>query len=806
MSDLDEKIFKLQGRLIKIIEHQEQFQREISEMRAELNLLKSQAKSIPIQQKPATPTENKEYIPPQQTIAPEPEKTHSPYQQTPSQKYEPIFERDYQPKAEPKFQSKFESKLHEKINLEKFIGEKLISIIGIIILIIGVAIFAIYAINNNWITPLMQIVAGYVVGIVLVGLAIKLKPKYLNFSAVLLSGGMAIMYFITFFAYTFYALINQPTAFVLMLIFTVFTVASALNYDRQVIAHIGLVGAYSIPFLLSNDSGNYAFLFSYIAVLNIGILAISVKKYWKPLFYSSYIVTWLIFSVWYSTKYTSESHFYLGFFFLTTFFLIFYLTFLAYKLVSKENIAVENVALILANSFIFYGFGYSMLNNREIFEHLLGMFTIANAAIHFAFAFTISRLNLATKDLVYLTAALVLTFVTIAVPIQIDGNFITLIWTAEAAILFWIGRTKQIPLFENYSYPLMFIAFVSLFNDWGTIYFNFFGKDITLFPVFNRFFAVGLFFVAAFAFIRILNRNKNYFSALPKELETVFNVVISAILLFAIYNIFRIEIGNYYDYQLVKTTVEITPKIPNLSNYSTKNDDLYYYNAIWQINYTMLFLAALSFINIARFKNALFGFSNLALNALIVIIYITVGLYVLGDLRRSYLLPANDDAFSHGIFNLLIRYVSYACFAALSLASFRYIKQEFLSKYIPENVLRVFFDLSFYFSVLVLASVELITLTEIFNYSDSLKLGLSILWGVYALFLIVLGIVLKEMYLRIFAIVLFTITLLKLFFYDIAELDTISKTIVFVSLGILLLIISFLYTKYKNLIFDEVKE
>ena len=47
-------------------------------------------------------------------------------------------------------------------------------------------------------------------------------------------------------------------------------------------------------------------------------------------------------------------------------------------------------------------------------------------------------------------------------------------------------------------------------------------------------------------------------------------------------------------------------------------------------------------------------------------------------------------------------------------------------------------------------------------------------------------------------IVLFAITLCKLFFYDIAQLHTIKKTVVFVSLGTLLLIISFLYHKYKN--------
>ncbi|MEP5635471.1 MAG: DUF2339 domain-containing protein, partial [Maribacter dokdonensis] len=89
--------------------------------------------------------------------------------------------------------------------------------------------------------------------------------------------------------------------------------------------------------------------------------------------------------------------------------------------------------------------------------------------------------------------------------------------------------------------------------------------------------------------------------------------------------------------------------------------------------------------------------------------------------------------------------------------------------------------------------------------NQSYKLGLSILWGVYALLLIALGIWKKKKYLRVGAIVLFSITLIKLFFYDNSSLNTIAKTIVFVSLGVLLLIISFLYNKYKHIISDEVK-
>lgn len=70
--------------------------------------------------------------------------------------------------------------------------------------------------------------------------------------------------------------------------------------------------------------------------------------------------------------------------------------------------------------------------------------------------------------------------------------------------------------------------------------------------------------------------------------------------------------------------------------------------------------------------------------------------------------------------------------------------------------------------------------------------------GIYALVLIILGISKDQKHLRIMAIVLFSFALLKLFFYDTEQLGTIGKTIVFVTLGVLLLMVSFLYNKYKN--------
>ncbi len=184
-------------------------------------------------------------------------------------------------------------------NLEKFIGENLINKIGILITILGVAIGAKYSIDNGLINPATRIIIGYVIGIGLLVFGMKLKTKYESYSSVLVSGAMSILYFITYLGYSLYDLFPQLMAFALMLVFTAFTVYAALNYKKQIIALLGLVGAYAVPFLLSTGSGRVDILFSYMAIINIGILVISLTQNWRTLFYSAFAMTWLIFCGWF---------------------------------------------------------------------------------------------------------------------------------------------------------------------------------------------------------------------------------------------------------------------------------------------------------------------------------------------------------------------------------------------------------------------------------------------------------------------------------------------------------------------------
>ena len=134
-----------------------------------------------------------------------------------------------------------------------------------------------------------------------------MKTKFEFFSATLVSGGLAIFYFVTFAAHSYYALFSQGIAFAGMVIITIGGVFAALVYDRQLIAHIGLVGAYAVPFLLGDPDGNAIVLFTYMLIINIGILILAFKKYSTLIYYVAVLFTWIIFFFWYSECYEPQS-------------------------------------------------------------------------------------------------------------------------------------------------------------------------------------------------------------------------------------------------------------------------------------------------------------------------------------------------------------------------------------------------------------------------------------------------------------------------------------------------------------------
>lgn len=359
-------------------------------------------------------------------------------------------------------------KLRDNFDWEKFIGENLIMKLGILIVLIGVAIGGKYALEHQLLSPTMRIIIGTLFGAALQGVAIKLKKEYKKLSAVLASGAMATLYFMTYFAYDFYGLIPMPVAFVLMTLITVATVWQACTYDMEVIAIIGLVAAYVIPFMLSTGEGSPWALFSYISIINAGVMFISVKRYWRILFVSAYVSSWFIYGVVYRTldfPETSDAVKLLVFLFIN--FVIFYVTFLAYKVKHKMIFQNFDIVYLLSNSFMFFGLGYNVMFNNETLAPYVAWFSFANALIHGIVAFILIKKNMVDKSVCRLITGLAISFVTIAIMVWATGHWLTMFWMLEGTVLFTVSRISKRPFYEKMSYPVFFLALISLIIDWG---------------------------------------------------------------------------------------------------------------------------------------------------------------------------------------------------------------------------------------------------------------------------------------------------------------------------------------------------
>lgn len=790
-----QKINELEQRIGNLLYRQSVFYKEIKQLENELAELKRQSNfsSVSTVNTVKTPVEKPTERPAEKPIE---RPTEAPAEKTTET---PVITAPSTPK--PQFSLPTINKPKQPSDLEKIIGESWINKIGILIVIIGVAIGAKYSIENELISPLTRIILGYLVGIGLLGFGIKLKPKFEGYSAVLVSGSISIFYFITYFAYSFYNLIPQILAFAMMLIFTVFTVFAAIKYNRVVIAHIGLIGAYAVPFLLSSGSGRVDILFSYMLIINLGILFISIKRDWKTLHYSAFFFTWLIYGSWFADKsfYSSlQGYEALGTGFATAFFLIFYGVSLFNNIISKEKLDKINIILILLNSFIYFGFGYGIFNSNTKLDTYLGLFTLFNAVIHFVVLFFIKSKKLADSTLFYSTLGMVFTFITIAIPIQLDGSWVTLLWIAQGTILFWIGKTKNIPIYEKIPLPILGLSFLSLLEDWSFYrYAN--NRDIQAFWNIN--FLTGILAILGYGFVVYLSRK--HAETEENQKFSPFNAIKSfylpALLVLTAYLTFRNEIAYYFNYWLENSSLK-GKEISEIDEYSLYNYDINVFKNIYLLAYSLVFFGGLALLNFHKFKNKVLGISAIVIGLLTLLSAQTFGLEELGELRYAYINGGSNEYFDVNFNYILVRYLLWGSVAFALWAIFKNTKS------IIENTkFHIFLEMVIHISILNFLSNELVTWMDIAGYQDIFKLGLSILWSVYSLLLVSLGIYKKKKYLRISALVLFGVTLAKLFLYDISNLSTISKTIVLIVLGLLLLIISFLYNKFKDKISDETK-
>ena len=666
-----------------------------------------------------------------------------------------------------------------KDQLENLIGSNIINKIGILVTVVGVFIGAKYAIEKELISATMRIILGYGVAAVLCLLAYRLKAKYLDYSAVLMSGSISIMYFITYIAHSFYNLFPQPIAFGLMLFTTAFVVSMSIWYNRKIIALLGQVGAYAIPFLLSTGNENLPLLYGYLSIINIGLLFLSFKRDWKLIYQVAFGFSWFIFLGAFVNALNLAVGFTYNLIFLFLNFIIFYTAFLVNKIIKKELYALAEIAVLLINAVAFYLLGYYLINNAFDNEHYLTLFTLGNALIHLVIGERIKWLKLADETVTLFILGLGLTFFTVSIPIHFEGNTITVLWAVEAVFLCYTGLTKKRESYLILSIALLLLTLGSLFIDWKQDYAVDASISIAIKPFLNANF-LSSFFVCIC--IGVIGRLSIKYPKVEQGLvKSVFTVAVPLAFILLTYLNFLQEID------LAWTVYQINHASDALNSFKQLSLQGF------SIGYVSIWL----WLNWQYFKE-----KHLATILVIVGIYtlfiaLIGGLMEIGILRDFYLQKKTGNVLTM----LGSRYVFFLLLAAMISGIVFNLKT-----FLPSPNTTKISALIFNSTLLVLLCDEFIHWMDIGGYSNQYKLGLSIIFAVYALALVITGISKKLKHIRMGGIILFGITLCKVLFYDLSSLSTISKTIVLIALGVIMLIASFLYNKFKDSIFgDEIQ-
>jgi len=665
-------------------------------------------------------------------------------------------------------------------DLEKFIGENIINKIGIGILVLGIAFFVKYAIDQNWITEVGRTTIGILAGGLLIGIAHRLRESFKAFSSVLIGGGLAVLYFTIAISFHEYHLFPQTAAFIIMVVITAFAVLLSIAYDRKELAILAIIGGFSTPFILSTGEGNYKILFTYLLILNCGMLVLAFRKKWTAVTLTCYMFTVLIFGGWVIGEclQSFKSIHLTTLLFGTAFYLIFFLMSIIYNVKNSVKFQSLEITLLLSNTFLYYSAGMSLLYYGKM-EMYQGLFTAALGIINFAFAFFLYKKENIDKNLVFLLIGLVLTFISLAAPVQLEGNFITMFWAAEAVLLLWFAQKSNIELIKNVSLVIFELMLISLIMDWVNIYSDL-SSEIPLVILLNKGFITGCISIVSVVL---------YSSLLKKETDSRFmwnrinarHILTSAtiVLPVLIYMVLLLEL-NYQVFKRVNYTEAVAVSVGI---------------------YNFLFLIAAWHI---YFKN------SAAAGKLLFRMLAVIMLILYGVVYNPAVIHSRNDMLVHmplaGLFYFLHFIMAAAALYIVYLyykVAVYYDKRSFLTM---EKWASVFF-------LVYLLSAELDHVFGWLLYKEGMdifaivrqihKTGYSVLWGVISFVLIRAGMKQKDRMMRIIALSLFSLTLLKLFLIDIKGISEGGKILAFISLGIILLVVSFMYQRLKKLLLED---
>lgn len=646
--------------------------------------------------------------------------------------------------------------------------------VGILILVVGVGFFLRYSIEHDLISKGGRVALATITGLgMLVAGTRLLGRKYHIFGQGLMGGGLAILYFAVYAAANFYHLIEPTPAFVLMGLVTVVAGGIAVRFNSPLVAVLGIIGGYGTPIMLSAGTVNFLGLYGYMLVLGCGVLGMCYWKNWPLVNYLSFFATYTLFFA--SMRDYDVTHFGEVMPFLISFFVLFSTMAFLFKIVNQSKSNLLDLIALLINAAVFYGVSFNLV--EEMYgRQWVAVVTLALAAFYSIHVFYCLQRKLVDRELIVSFIGLAAFFLAVTMPLVFSREWVTVSWAIQAFVLLWVAKKLGSEFLRQVCYLLYGIVlfrfgFLDLPRQFLTAPST---AEMSLGDYLNHLLERLVMFGVPIASIggayRLLSRpvaegdrpvgQENDISGWIREAWAVrLAVGLSLAMLFVYLHFeFHRTLGFFY----------LPMQLPSLTLLWLAMCGVLLYEVTFNKHEAV---QAVLLLLVAGLLFKLFAFD-------------LPSWHVTGRLMYGGEVYSFRDA--------SLRLLDFGAVVGFFAGAYALLAGRTHAKTV--GVFLGFTSLSLLFLYL---SLEVNSF--LYHYIPGLRTGgVSILWTLFALALILRGIWKNLRALRYIGLGLFAIVAWKVFFVDLSQLDQIYRIVAFLVLGILLLVGSFIYLKYRD--------
>ena len=689
--------------------------------------------------------------------------------------------------------------------------------IGAVAVLIGMSFFLKYAFDNNWIGPTGRVALGIIAGLATIGVGQKLRAKYLNYSDMLSGVGIAILYLSIYASYSFYHLVDPSVAFILMGLVTTFGLVLAIAGSTLSLAVLATLGGFMTPVLLSTGENHLVALSVYMIILDLGVFGVAWFKKWTQLNYLSFVGTLILFGGWIEKFYTPPQ---MGetFLFVTIFFAIFLLTSLLHHILRKEPTTPSDLMLLVMNAAGYFAVSAWLLD--PTYHELLGFFALILAVLYLGLTYVAFVSNKSDRTLNLFLPGIAVVFLTIAIPLQLDGYAVSLSWLVESIVLIAIGLYLRERVIQAFGWTVLMVGMVSLGQDVeqirtcadGMTHLNVHGAipedvyvcDIT--PFWNMGFFLMMVAIAVFygitalyhrfhddehewqkvALFALVMANIVTLWAFSSELSLEHRYFVS--LIWFIESIALLFIG----LRAKNRIVEVIGWVGLLGGLSIMWDGV------------MGLRSGVPEVYDAALKNSPTPLTPFLNSGFFLMLCAVATFYAFVAIYMKFKEEVPDWKKSVGVILVLANILTIAVIT--SEIEFKY-DQEIQSLYSADAQSQQAFNnyMGGYQDVNHMNAPTVASYEKISSLESSKNTAVSIFWALYAILLIAIGFMKRLRFIRLFGLVFFFVTAGRVFLevWQLGQLERIISSIVF---GVIALGASFLYVKYKHLLKSVVSD